>query len=105
MLRSRAVTYFLIFGFSMLILSIPFFEGLMRPEFDTRNPYTVIYGLINLPVQLLFKGTTFVCARLFWDAPTADQVDLISVDFTVLFWALTGFVIGMINDARYGLRG
>ena len=105
MFRSRALSYFLLFGFSVTILSVPFFWGLMRPVFDTRNPYTVIYGFLNLPVTLLFKGFTFWIAQLVWDEPTLSQIDLVSVDVSVVFWALIGFVVGMFYDARHGMRG
>ena len=104
MFRSRAISYFLWFGFSVTILSVPFFWGLMRPVFDTRNPYTVIYGFLNLPVTLLFKGLTFSIAQLVWDSPTVSQVDLVSVDISVVVWALVGFVVGMFIDARRGER-
>lgn len=77
----------------------------MRPVFDTRNPYTVIYGFLNLPVTLLLKGFTFYIAQLLWDYPSMDQVDMISVDVSVAFWALIGFMIGMFADARHGMKG
>ena len=104
MFKTKAITYFFIFGFSATIMSIPFFWGIMRPVFDTRNPYTVIYGFLNLPVALLFKGVTISIAEWVWDIPTQTQIDLISVDIGVMFWALVGWLIGLRSDLRRGIR-
>ena len=105
MLRSRAFTYFLLFGISLTILSIPFLTGVMRPIFDTHNPYTVIYGFLNLPITFTFKGFISYLAHLYWDAPTESDLDLISVLVSIVFWAVMGFVLGMFADEKYGRKG
>jgi hypothetical protein len=104
MFKSKAISYFFVFGFSVTILSIPFFWGLMRPVFDTRNPFTVIYGFLNFPVQLLFKGLINSIAETIWDNPTMSQVDIVSVDIGVMFWALVGYIVGLFGDFRRGVR-
>jgi len=104
MFKSKAISYFFVFGFSVTILSIPFFWGIMRPVFDSRNPFTVIYGFLIFPVHLLFNGLTLSIAEMVWDNPSLSQIDIVSVDLGVMFWALVGYVIGMMGDLRRGIR-
>ena len=104
MFKSKAISYFFVFGFSVTILSIPFFYGILRPVFDTRNPFTVIYGFLIFPVHLLFGGLTQTIAEMVWDNPSLAQLDVVSVDLGVMFWALVGYVVGLIGDFRRGER-
>ena len=104
MFKSRAIAYFFYFGMAVTIISLPFFWGIMRPVFDTKNAFMVIYGVLNLPVTLLLKDFTWSIAQMIWDNPTVSQVDLITVDVSVIFWALVGFVVGIIADARRAVR-
>lgn len=102
MFRSRAMSYCFGFGIILVILSIPVMMGLARPLFDMDNPYTLIYGLVTLPVILLFQGFLSDLASAIWDSPSIAQLDLLSAIATIVFWSLMGIVLGKFNDYKYG---
>ena len=104
MFRSRATSYFLGFGIILTMLSIPILMGLARPFFDMHNPYTLIYGLIDLPVTLVFQGVATSLAESVWDSPTMEQADLVLVIISVVFWSLVGVAVGKYADMKYGSK-
>ncbi len=104
MFRSKAVSYLLGFGMMLVVMSIPVFMGLARPVFDMHNPYTLIYGVLSMPSTQLFTGLIAGTAQYFWDTPSVQQTDLISVLFSVAFWSLVGLFVGTFADLRYGRK-
>ncbi|HEV8537481.1 MAG TPA: hypothetical protein VGR15_01045 [Bacteroidota bacterium] len=100
MFGSRTVSYFLLFAVGFTFMSIPFFTGLLRPTFDTPNPYALFYAALNLPVTLLLEGVISWCAKAVWDLPTVEQVDLMQFFVCLAFWSVLGGLIGLKKDLR-----
>ncbi len=100
MLRSRTISYFLIFGIIFTLMSIPFFTGLLRPSFSERNPYALFYAFFELPVTLIFTSVFQSLAEAVWETPTIYQIDLMQFYISLAFWSLLGGIIGWISDVR-----
>src|SRR5437867_2962214 len=86
MLRSRTLSYFLIFGIVFTLLSIPFFTGMLHPSFTDRNAYALFYAFFELPITLVFSSVIRSLAECLWENPTVEQADLAQFYFSLTFW-------------------
>ena len=102
MVRSRVVSYLLISAIVFTLLSLPFLTGMMRPTMAERNPYALFYSFLNFPVTYVLKDLIVSVAEIFWESPSTDQMDLIGIVFSGIFWSIVGSVVGFIVDLRSG---
>lgn len=102
MLERRTLLYPVVFSIVFTTASLPFLLGMMRPAFEDKNPYALLYSFFNYPATILLDGFVHWFTTEMWGYPTFPQLQMTTFFTQMIFWTLIGMIIGFYKDLREG---
>ncbi len=102
MLERRSLLYPVIFFILYTIASLPFLLGMMKPAFEDKNPYALLYSFFNYPAAILLDDIIHWLTVEIWEYPTVLQLKIASFAAYAGFWSFVGLMIGFYKDYREG---